>query len=132
MTLIDGVEVRPITGFEGLYSASSDGRIWAHPKRMARASHAGRWLRHGLTTRGYPMVVLLKHPIRKTRTVHRLIAEAWIAPALPGLEVNHKNGIKTDNRAENLEWVTRSANLTHAWATGLRRAARRPSALRHP
>lgn len=52
--------------------------------------------------------------------VHHLVAAMWIGPAPSDEhEINHKNGIKRDNRKENLEWVTRSENQKHAVATGL-------------
>lgn len=51
--------------------------------------------------------------------IHKLVANAFVDGKKEGLEVNHKNGIKNDNRAENLEWVTRSENIIHAVKTGL-------------
>jgi len=60
--------------------------------------------------------------------VHRLVSEAFIPipeekKNLPDLEPNHKNGVKTDNRVDNLEWVTRSENLKHAFETGLKKSS---------
>jgi hypothetical protein len=49
------------------------------------------------------------------KTVHTLVAKAFCDGYSNGLVVNHKNGIKTDNRAENLEWVTTAENLSHAY-----------------
>jgi hypothetical protein len=54
-----------------------------------------------------------------TKTVHRLIARTFLGPCPAGLLVNHKNGIKTDNRACNLEYVTKSQNALHGIALGL-------------
>ena len=51
--------------------------------------------------------------------IHKLVANAFVDGKKEWLEVNHINGIKSDNKAENLEWVTRSQNLIHAVKTGL-------------
>jgi DNA-directed RNA polymerase specialized sigma subunit len=53
-----------------------------------------------------------------TGLVHRLVAEAFIPRSAPDLEVNHKNNVRHDNRATNLEWVTRKQNNLHAWKQG--------------
>lgn len=62
---------------------------------------------------------------RRRMSVHRLVAEAFCDGYFDGAYVNHKNGIRTDNRAENLEWCTQSENNKHAF----RVLGRRPSSL---
>lgn len=56
---------------------------------------------------------------RKSKLLHRIIAESFCEKRDEAKEVNHKNGNKEDNRAENLEWVTRNENLQHAFDSGL-------------
>ena len=68
---------------------------------------------------GYKVVFLCKGKERKMMRVHRLVAEAFIPNPYKKEQVNHKNGIKTDNFVSNLEWNTRSENIRHAIDTGL-------------
>jgi len=68
---------------------------------------------------GYETVRLFKNGKTKTYYLHRLIAQIFINNIVNKPEVNHKNGKKTDNWYENLEWVTHSENVQHAFDTGL-------------
>ena len=116
---------KDIVGWEGLYEVSNLGNIRSADRVIAGPNPCGRRikgrLRKTLIARGYVSINLLdKKTGRSTRnSVHRFMAEAFIPNPENKPEVNHKNGIKHDNRLENLEWVTRSENSLHAWETGL-------------
>ena len=69
--------------------------------------------------KGYPAITISHNNIRKTYAVHRLVAMAFLPNPLKKQTVNHKNGIKTDNRVENLEWATHKENCTHREKNGL-------------
>lgn len=106
-------EWRPIAGYEGRYEVSNLGRV-----RSLTTRSGGHMLRPGW--RGpYNKVALFQESATVYPSVHRLVAEAFVSNpnALP--EVNHLNGVKTDNRAENLEWATRRSNAQHGARTGL-------------
>lgn len=108
-------------GYEGLYAASDDGRIWAYPKRSRRN---GRWLKPRPDNSGYPYVGLYKNCKTKTEKLHRLIAIAFLGqPPFEKAQVNHIDGVKTNNRIENLEWCTAKQNKNHAWRTGITKHA---------
>lgn len=68
---------------------------------------------------GYP-IVSLKKIAKYPLTVHRLVAQTFIPNIENKPQVNHKNGIKLDNRAENLEWSTAQENITHSVVNGLK------------
>ncbi len=120
-----------IRGWEDRYSITDDGRVFAHEYIITTKSRWGgvinkkyksHWLSVNTTKRGdwYMSLALQRtRGYRKGYKIHRLVAEAFIPNPMNLPEVNHKNGIKTDNRAENLEWCTRARNLEHARESGL-------------
>lgn len=101
---IDMSKLRSIPGYEGKYSASPDGQIISWARGYAHV------LKPHLNTTGYLIVT----PHCKTKPVHRLVAAAFFGPCPEGLQVNHKDGNKTNNAASNLEYVTPSENMLHA------------------
>ena len=103
-----------VVGYEGIYEVSYGGQI----RRVA--SGPKRWiLKSGLDTHGYPLVRLRKAGVRKRHSVHRLVTAAFIGPCPIGKQVNHKDGNKTNNTAENLEYLTPSQNVKHAFQLSL-------------
>lgn len=113
--------MKDINGYEGLYAVTEDGKIWSYAKTKGR--HKGLFLAQGVTQSGYNNVVLCRNKTRITKTVHRLVAETYICNFENKQTVNHKNGIKTDNRVENLEWATNSEQQIHARENGLNKVS---------
>ncbi len=102
-------EWRSVTGFVR-YEVSSLGRF--------RRKSTGRILGGKPAHNGYLHIGLLKDGKQTWRMAHRLVAEAFLyKPSEKHNDVNHKNKVRNDNRTSNLEWLTRSQNAKHAWAT---------------
>ena len=106
-------EWRNAVGWEGLYQVSCRGRV----KSLGRIVQRGevqqprreRILKTFLN-RGYETTGFNRDGIKKTKTVHTLVCTAFIGPRPDGMEVRHLNGVRNDNRAENLVYGTQSEN----------------------
>lgn len=121
MKLLDNEKIKDIPGYEKKYAATTLGRIWSYPSKSGHLN--GLWLKPGLRGKGYPAVVLRKVANRSI-AVHRLILDTFLPnpDQQKFTQINHINGIKTDNRLENLEWCTPSYNMFHSYKDGKRKA----------
>jgi hypothetical protein len=95
------------------YNVTKDGTVINNKKNKE--------LKPSLSSNGYYRVSLCNKNKIKTYKIHRLVAEAFINNSQNKKNVNHINGIKTDNRVENLEWSTSSENNLHAYKIGLKK-----------
>lgn len=117
---------RTIDGFSGFYQVSNLGRIRSVDRKIynkgccAWQEVKGCILKPTYDKGGYTYVGLHDNSNGKTKTfkTHRLVALYFIEGFEDGLEVNHKNGVRDDNRAENLEWCTRSGNMLDRYKRG--------------
>ena len=116
---------KSIEGMEGVYSMSSEGRIRSEERVIVHSNGTKQPIRERIlkpqkNKYGYLSVCLyLPEKKKKTCLVHQLVCAAFHGPKPEGRDVNHIDGVKTNNRASNLEWVTRSENHLHAYRTGL-------------
>ena len=96
---------KKIQGFEGYYSVSNKGHVIN--------DRTGKTLNPTPNHEGYLYVVLCKNNFKKHKSVHRLVAEAFVDNPLSKPHVNHIDHNKENNTAENLEWVTPQENTNH-------------------
>lgn len=112
-TVASTEEWRPIPSLSG-FEASNIGRI-----RRTFGNGNTRIVSGILHVSGYLRIITIKHGKRSCKRVHRLVCEAFLGACPKGYHVNHKDGVKTNNRLSNLEYVTPLENIRHAWRTGL-------------
>jgi hypothetical protein len=104
---------KDVTDYEGLYKVSSKGNVFIVKKnRLATPLKVKN---------GYLLVDLYKNGIKKRISIHRLVGLTFIKNGFNKEQINHINGIKTDNRVVNLEWSTASENQLHSVKSGLRK-----------
>jgi hypothetical protein len=116
---------KDIEGYEGLYQISNQGRVKSLAKSHRYGSKEDKILKSGKTIKqrnglDYPRVCLSKYGNTIVYQIHRLVAISFIPNPLNKDTVNHMNGIKNDNRVDNLEWATMKEQNEHAWNTGLK------------
>lgn len=110
MILIKGDDMKNIKGYEGVYLVTQDGKVWSNRSQRFIGSDVKN---------SYTIVDLRKNNKQNIKTVHRLVAEAFIPNPKNLREVNHKDGNKHNNHISNLEWVSSAQNTKHGWDNGL-------------
>jgi len=115
------LEWRSIKELNGLYEVSNTGLI--------RKTKTKKLLTPKLNEKGYLIIAIMIKGEKYFLRVHRLVANAFILNPLNKPQVNHINGIKTDNCIDNLEWVNNEENYKHAIETGLITHNKKPCAL---
>lgn len=103
-------EWRDVDGYP--YEVSDQGRL--RRTYSSYYTNSQRYIRGSIAPNGYVTVKLCHGPKTRSTTIHAIVAEAFIPNPEAKPEVNHKNFKRQDNRAANLEWVTRAENVAHA------------------
>lgn len=103
---------KDIAGYDGLYQVSNMGNI-----KSLRGKK--QTILKNIVSMGYCQTNLCKNSKCNTIRIHRLVAQAFIINKYNKPFINHINGDKSDNRAENLEWCTHNENVQHAYKLGL-------------
>lgn len=103
---------KPIIDYEDRYEISNLGNI--RSKVNYKSSKFGKHLRPALSQSGYWHITLAKNGTRKNGSVHMLVAITFLGPYPENMQVNHKDGDKSNNRLSNLEYVTRKENIRHS------------------
>lgn len=117
---------KAVPGYEGWYDVSNFGRIRSYHNYGNGRRREPRMIRATKDCFGYLQITLCLQAIHEQKKVHQVVASAFLPKGGVGMQIDHVNGVKTDNRADNLEWVTPKENTLRSVALGLK-----PSGERH-
>lgn len=115
---------KDVIGFEGFYQVSSLGRI----KRSF--ANGDKIIKLHTEPAGYQLYSFSVRELKRTIRIHRVVAEAFIQNPECKPQINHIDGIKSNNAASNLEWCTSKENVRHAISNGL--TPKREKSIRYP
>ena len=109
---------KPVVGYEGIYEVSNFGRVLSLDRLVPLRNNAirptkGRIITPCLKPNGYLYITLKRDGRQKMRFVHRLVAQHFLDNPDNKPEVNHIDFDKTNNKADNLEWCSKSENALH-------------------
>lgn len=117
--------MRPIKfrAWDNKYEIGNDGSVFS---LNYNNSGKRKQMKQYLDDDGYPYVVLVHKNKRTKLIIHRAVAKLFLpSPSTPKHQVNHKNGIRKDNRLENLEWLTGQENTLHGWRSNKRKQSQK-------
>ena len=132
--IIDKEEIwKPVKDYEGLYEVSDLGRVRSLDRIVIQDCKWGSECNHIYNGKilkpryhnGYVNVRLNKNGKPKTRNIHRIVAEAFIPNPENKKTINHKDGNKSNNKVDNLEWATDSEQQLHAYKMGLKKGRKK-------
>ena len=118
---------KDVKGYEGLYQVSNLGNIKGLKRQIQVYKNRYRTVPEKIMTKeidtsGYLVCNLSINGIRRKKKIHRLVAIAFIPNPQNKPQINHKDGVKSNNKVTNLEWCTSKENMNHAVKSGLKKA----------
>jgi len=113
---------KDVKGYEGYYQVSNLGRVKSLNRIDCKNRRRYERILKPVNKDGYLRVVLYKNSNKERKRIHRIVLETFVG-INNYCEPNHINGIKTDNKLTNLEWVTHKENVKHSINSGLRKSS---------
>lgn len=110
---------KDVPGFEGHYQISNFGNARSLDRQTGKGFLKGKNLSVWVSENKYSRITFQRPNKKKCYMIHRLVAKLFIGNPLQKLQVNHKDGNKSNSHFSNLEWCTSNENMQHAFDTGL-------------